>query len=291
MVNPLANLKTKGLMVPVEDIDTNTYVRTGIDQNRIEVLKLVVESDVKLPPIVLVPSYEVLKNGEISPLNNGRYSMVDGRHRLWVYKTIFDEKKVSSLIVNGITTEAQLISVAFQLNAPDGPLPPGKNDIEHTVGELLRRKVPKKEIPNLLGMPEVAIKKFINDVEARVSHAATVRAFRRVVTDEVSVQDAAKAEGIPPEKLKNFMAAGRRVDVRKQDTDRTIREVNELFNSVSRSIRGTSRSLTKRYEDGDVTSDDVIDIYAKMEQGLSKAMKIVKDLTDRFIAKAESGGE
>lgn len=287
MSNPLAGLKTKGEMVSVDKIDVNTFVRDTINPGRLELLQLAVESDVKLPPIVLVPSYEVFK-GEISPLNDGRFAMVDGRHRLWVYKNTFDQDEVSAIIVTGIKTESQLISIAFQLNAPDGPLPPDKKDIEHTVTELLKRRVAKKEIPNLLGLPDVAVRKYINDVEARLQHSTTLRAYSRVVKEGMSIPDAASAEGTTPEKLRNYIAAGRRK--RKQgDVDAMNTEIARLFKSLLSSLHMLGRNIGKKFADGDVTSDDGVELYDKLEKGLSKATKVVDDLANRFIAKAEGG--
>ncbi|OGZ79503.1 MAG: hypothetical protein A2561_03625 [Candidatus Staskawiczbacteria bacterium RIFOXYD1_FULL_32_13] len=265
-------------------IDQNTFVRDSISTERLDMLKLLIEGGTKLPPIVLVPAYEVIR-GEICSLNNNRYSMVDGRHRLWLYKDIFEYKEVSALIVSGITTEAQLISVAFQLNAPDGPLSPGKKDIEHTITELLRRKVPKKDIPGLLGYDEVAIKKYINDVESKLKHATTVRAYKRVVEENLTVAEAAKAEGANPESVRNYISRGRRVT--KEVMDEMTAEMKTVFKSLHASLHGNSRSISKKLDDGDLTSDNGIALYDMMEQGLVKAMKIVKNESDRFIAKVE----
>lgn len=41
--NPLEGFSLKTRMVKIEDIDTNTFVRTGIDQNRVELMGLAVE--------------------------------------------------------------------------------------------------------------------------------------------------------------------------------------------------------------------------------------------------------
>lgn len=288
MSNPLAGLKTKGVMVPVEKIEVNTFVRSNISQDRIDLLKLAIEGDAKLPPIVLVPSYEVTRGGKISPLDDGRYSMVDGRHRFWVHKNIFDCNEVSSIVVSGIETEAQLISIAFQLNGPDGPLPPDTNDIEHTVEELLKRKVSKKEIPILLGLPDVVIRKFVNDVEARLERATVYRAFQRVVKDGLTVADAAKAEGTAPEKVRNFIASGRRKR-KQEDVEEMTREIARLCKSLSGTLHANSRIIGKKFADGDITADDGIDLFGRMEQCLTKLTKIVKDNADRFIAKAEGG--
>lgn len=227
----------------------------------------------------------------MSLLNNGRYNMVDGRTRLWMYDQMFDKAEVQALIiVDGLKNEAQLISLAFLLNNPEGPQPPDKGDVEHTVEELLKRKVPKKDIPSLLGLPDMAVKKFINDVETRFEHAKTLRAFKHVVNSGMSVSEAAEAEGTTPEKVRNYIAAGRRKR-KASDLESASRNISGSFKSLSSTIHMTMRVLTGKYEDGDVTAKDVFDVFKKIEGYQTRNSKAVKALRERFEGKANGNGK
>lgn len=290
MRNPLEGLKLKTAMIPIDKVETNTFVRTGIDQDRIQVMGLAVEGGAKLPPIVLIPAYEVNSRGEIVPLNNKMYYMVDGRHRLLMEDQMFDHTEVAAqIIMGGVTTEAQLISIAFLLNSPDGPLPPDKGDIEHTIEELLKRKVQKKEIPTMLGLPDMVVKKFINDVEQRLEHAKTLRAFKHVVNKGMSIPEAAQKEDTTSEKLRNYIAAGRRKR-KANDLDSANRTVSGSYKSLNSTLHMTIRILVGKYDDGDVTAEDVINVFKKIEGFHARNAKSIKDLRSRFEAKTKTAG-
>jgi hypothetical protein len=283
--NPLDGLKTKTIMVPVANIETNTFVRSGIDHNRIELMGIAVEGGAKLPPVILFPAYELNSKGEISSLCNDTFFMVDGRHRLFLEDQMFDSDKIAAqIILGGIKTEAELISLAFLLNNPDGPMPPDKYDIEHTVEELLKRKVPKKEIPAMLGLPDAVVKKFVNDVEQRLEHAKTLRAYKHVVNKGMSIPEAAQREDTTPEKVRNYIAAGRRKR-KASDVESASRTISGSYKSLNSTLHMTVRILVGKYDDGDVSGDDILGILEKVEGFHTRNAKSIKDLRARFEAK------
>jgi len=61
--NLLQGIKVKPEMVAIEDIETNTFVRTGISADRVEYLGLLVAAGTVLEPILVVPEYQVDAKG------------------------------------------------------------------------------------------------------------------------------------------------------------------------------------------------------------------------------------
>lgn len=202
---------------------------------------------------------------------------------------MFDHKEVKvQTIISGLETEAQLIALAFRANNVDGPLPPDQQDIGHTVELLLEKKVPKKDIPALLGLPEQAVKKYINDVEARWERAKTYRGYKLVVTQGVSVPEAARQAGTTPEKVRNFIARGR-TKVREDNITKVSKEMRQVFKSLTSKLTSNMVSLTKKYDDGDVVAQDVFDLLKSIEASHVRIGKVIKDLHDRFEAKLNTG--
>lgn len=291
MSSLLQGLKVKPELVAIEDIETNTFVRAGISDDRVEFLGLLVTAGTVLEPILVAPEYEVDAKGHLNFIGGSKKrSIVDGRHRLRMEDVLLDHSQVKCLtIIGGLENEAQLIALAFRANNVGGPLPPDQQDINHTVELLLEKKVPKKDIPALLGLPEVAVRKFIGDVEARLDRAKTYRAYKLVVNKAVSIPEAAKEVGTTPEKVRNFVAAGRRK--RKQsDMEDVKREISHTFKSLSSKVQITLRLLSKKYDDGDVVSQDVLEVFKNIEGYQSRQAKVVKDLRQRFESKLGGNG-
>ena len=288
--NPLDGLKIKTHMVLAKHIKTNTFVRTGLDQDRVQLLNVLRESGVVLGPIVIIPDFDV-KDGMLNFLHNDKYAIVDGRHRYWMETAILGSTEIKSqIILAGLTTEAQFISVAFRSNNTGGPKQPNQGDIEHTVELLLEGGTPKKDIPGLLDMPEKAIRKFVNDVEIRVAHEKTARSYQLVIRKDMSIPDAAKAEGTTPEKLRNYIAGKKRRN-KAEKIEIVSRDIGTTFKSLNSKIHGTVRQLIKLWHDGDVTAEEVMKILKKLEERCGGTVKIIDDLKARFAAKAIHRGK
>ena len=285
-----ANIKVKPEIVKISDIESNTFVRTGIDPDRVQFLGTLVESGVVLEPILLIPAYELDDKGRINLIaGTSKRNVVNGRHRLRMYDFLLDHDEVKALtIVSGVETEVQLISLAFQSNM-GGALPPTQGDISHTVASFLERGVFKKDIPALLGMPEVAVKKFINDVEAQLERAKVSRAVKRVLREDITTSEAAKLEKTTPEKVRSHIAAGRRRE-RETSVAAANKDVAHALKVLSSTVHTTMRHLFRKYDDGDVVADDVRGVFRKIDSSGTTFTKAVKDLRARFEDKVSGNG-
>lgn len=290
MSNLLEGIRVKPEIVRIEDVETNAFVRVGISDDRVQFLGLLVQAGTVLEPILVIPEYEVDAKGRLSFVaGSKKRGVVDGRHRLRMEDLLLDHTEVKvQTIVSGVETEAQLIALAFRANNVEGPLPPDQQDIGHTIELLLEKKVPKKDIPALLGLPEVAVRKYVNDVETRWERAKTYRGYKIVINQGISVPEAAKQAGTTPEKLRNYIAAGRRKG-REEDVAVVKKDISHTYKSLSTKLQMVMRGLSKKYDDGDVVAQDVLEILTSIEASQARIVKTVKDLRARFEAKLNNG--
>ena len=127
-------MSKKIFTVKISELQINTYVRKEINQDHALMLALLLENKVKLPPIQVTSALIV----------------IDGRHRIEAHQ-INNLAEIEVELVD-IRDENELIAAAYRANM-GGSLPPTPQDTEHTVRTLLDRGMPKKDIPDSLGLP------------------------------------------------------------------------------------------------------------------------------------------
>lgn len=286
--NLLDGLNVKTRMIPVEKIMTNLFVRRELNQDHAMYLACLIddaECPVVLPPILVIPEYECNGSGEISFVaGSDRYMVVYGRHRLWAEDKILDRSEVKCLVIlEGIKNETELISLGYRENC-GGSLPPTNADTEHTIEMLLERKVPKKNIAEMLWLPPSLARKFINNVQSRLERAKVRRAVNAIVDDSATVIEAAKNQGVAPEKVRAFIAGKKHVD--KMDEEAMVRrEVSVAYKSLSSKNAGLMRSLFERYDDGDINAKFVLGTIRQIETLQKRGAVSITEWRKRFEAK------
>lgn len=293
MKSPLEGIRLTPATVKISKIKTDVYVRTGINQSRVKAMQKFKEGGGVLPPVILVRAYEVDSKGQLAfTTGNDEFAMLDGRHRLWLEDNVFDEDDIKSQIVPNSTfkTESELIAAAFKLNNPDGPLAPDDTDIEHTIEMLLERKTPKDEIPVLLGLPRNAVRKYVNDVETRWERAKVLRAHKDVIRNDLPISEAARKHDTTPEKLKAYIAGNARRK-KASEKEEILREISSAFKGLNSKLHGELRFLNRRYDDGDVSADDVFAVLKRIDDRLAGISATAKDLRSRFEAKTRKRGK
>ena len=293
-------IRTKTAMVPVAKIDHDFFVRTRINEDHAMYLAMLLEGSEKeadaerrvvLPPVLLIPTYTVDSKFRLSFAQaSDTYKVVYGRHRLHAEDVVLDHLEVKAeIIVSGVETESQLISLAYRENT-GGSLPPTQKDSEHTVEMLLDRNVPKKDIAQLLCVPTSLAMKFIRNVEIRLDQAKVSRAHHHVAFDGMTVPQAAEKEGVTVAKVQDRIIAGNKK--RKQgEIEEMSREIGHSYRSTSSKLSNSLRILFTKYDEGEIDAKTVFNILKQIESAQKKAVKTAADWRARFEAKLVSNGK
>lgn len=224
----------------IEDIRTTFFVRKTLDQDHVLYLADLYEHKVKVDPIVINASRE----------------LIDGRHRLEAMKLL--NYQSCHALISDETDHATCIVDAIKANLK-GPLPPKTVDMEHVIELLLSEKVPMTKIRELIPLPPSLIKKYLDVVRKRVRRGAVASAVEAIM-DGSTVASAAERFSVDPDEVKS-MLSGRR--------SRKGRSLQGLLSGIEKRMRSTSQAFAQsakkvaaEYEDG-VIGNREIDQFTK----------------------------
>lgn len=295
--NLLSGIKTKSMMIAVALIEQNLFVRKELNTDHAMYLALLIDSPengVVLPPILVIPEYEVVDGKIHIKPDATKYRIVYGRHRLWAEDKILDHSEIKALVIqSGVETEADLISLAYRENC-GGSLPPTSGDTEHSVEILLGHNVSKKEIALKLGLPASLARKFINSIESRLMRARVRRAVYLVIHGEddedsksegITVAKAAGIVGVSADLVRAHIADKKPSDGKDDEAAMIVREIRAAANQYSNKVAGWLKSVFTRYDDGDVDAKYVRAIFKLIADKRKSAESNQKDWEKRFDAK------
>jgi len=159
--------------INIDQLETNLFVRKSLDQDWALDLALMQANGVKLPAI------EVTEN-KFFPEINKKLLVVDGRHRIEAHQ-INDVAEIEYELVT-VNSIADLIARGYKANT-GGPMPPRREDTEHTIRLLIANDTALKNVAELLGLPAGITRKYIADIRAKdkrgaVAHCDYLSRFR-----------------------------------------------------------------------------------------------------------------
>jgi ParB-like chromosome segregation protein Spo0J len=136
-------MKSKQVTLDLSEIKETFVIRLGLNQAHLDHLRTLVESGVKLPPLLISENKE----------------LVDGRHRLAVYRSL--GHTTVKCVVEKFTSASDKITRALECNV-GGSLPPTEADITHTMQVLLATSATRRQIIDLIssrvGFPRTLVK-------------------------------------------------------------------------------------------------------------------------------------
>ncbi len=249
--------------IAIKDIKRNLFVRSSLDQEWALQLAELIDAGVKLPPIKI----------------NKQNVLIDGRHRIEAHE--LNQLAEIEYEIKDIEDEKELIAEAYKANL-GGSLPPRVQDTEHTVRLLLQRDETIKSIADLLGLPPSITRKLVGNVRSKDERAKVQRAAMAVTEGGLTVTKAAEAHGANEEKVREALGGrGRR---HKKGIEEMQRGLTVLFKSNSSKIAALMRSLSEKYEDGDVSARQVSEILAHVKSLLKRSNRNLTDWETRFAA-------
>jgi hypothetical protein len=260
--------KNKVVTVKLEDLKVNLFVRQSLDSGRVMYLADLIDNGVQMKDRIKISS---------------DFTLIDGRHRKEAYELCKIKEVEAELIP--VDDEVELISLAYQSNT-GGALPPTQQDTEHTVALLLDRGVAKKQIGDLLGLPGGLARKYINDVQSRLTRVKLQRAVAAVTEGGLTAFKAAEVHSVELEKLKEALSGAKRkkhaigiVEIQRMLTTN--------YKSISQKNASHLRRLIEKYEEGDVTENQVRDIMDHIENLQKQSSRALSDWKKRFASKSQ----
>jgi hypothetical protein len=204
-------------------------------------------------------------------------------HRIEAH-TLLDRKEIPAEIIQ-VKSRAELISLAYKANT-GGALPPTKADTEHTVSMLHQQGMSVKAIADLIGLPAGLTREFVNQIKSKTHRISLQKAMHAVTEGNITAAKAAENYGIDLEKLKEALGAKKK---------KRRNGIGELHTSLARQYQAFSRrhntlwkGMFDKFEDGDVTSKQVLEIFEHLEKLQKGLQRNLADYKTRFQAKCEN---
>lgn len=265
----------KTMTVPLQDLQRNLFVRKELDTERVLFLAELIENGVQMHTKIRATRDLVI---------------VDGRHRWEAY----DLNKITEVEVEivDIVDEVTLIAEAYKANTGTSK-PPTADDTNHTIELLIERKQTIKAIAELMALPSSMARKYVTEVKSRLNHAKLRSACNSVLTGGLTVAQAAVQYEVDVEKLKEALSGTRK---NQKENKHGVEELHKTLTRQYKSLSSTNaailRKFTDKYEDGDVTAEQIKEIIKHLEQLQKGASRSIADWKRRFEAKyAEIRGE
>lgn len=257
-------MSKKMRVVAIADINVDLFVRTKLDQDRVIEFAAHMEEGVKFPPIGITKDNR----------------LVFGRHRLEALKML-DRTETEAEIIEA-DDEVEIIKIAWDENAKSS-LPPSREDTEHTIEMLLDRKLPKKQIGELLGLPPGLARTYLKNVQARITTKRLQTAATAIAKRDYTAARAAEEFGVDLDRLKDFISGFRRKT--SEFADLKHRLIHKA-KSHSATLTSLCQKLHIKYEDGELTKPQVDELFTLMLTQAKQVNRFVSDWQKRFESKA-----
>ncbi len=248
-------------VVALKDLQLNLFVRQVLNQDHALFLAELIENGVELPPIRITRERVV----------------IDGRHRIEAHE-LNNRTEIVCEVVD-VSNETDLIAEAYKANI-GGSLPPTPQDTEHTIMLLLDRGEPMKRIGELLGLPTGMARKYINTVKSKTLRQNLMKAASAITDGGLNLAKAAEQYGVDADKLKEILSGQRRKH--KVGVAEIQRGLTRTYKSLASKNVALIRSLLEKHGDGDVTGQQVREIFKHIEQLQKRSTRTLIDWKTRF---------
>jgi len=284
---------------PASKIRQSLFVRERLNEEYALQLALKIEASqsetdetkrIHLPPVLVVPRYEVGKNGVINLIpDSDETEIVYGRHRYHAEAICLDYDTIKCLLITGgVATVFDLIAIAYKENS-FGRLALSDRDIKHTIRELLKQKYPESKIPDLLGQPVRFLRKYIQEVKSEMKLAVLRKGHEIVLEGRSTVRDAAEQVGAPAEDLRRYIAGETRG--RKQGkAEEVARNIKSSFNRANQVFAANMKLLFAEFDEGVVSAPFVYGVFKSVERSRQRGQESATDWKKRFDAKVNGNG-
>ena len=261
-----APAKKKSVKVKIPDLQVDTFVRYGIDQDYIFHLGQLFEADTQVEPILVTKSMRV----------------IDGRCRIEA-ASLAGKTEIDAYVVDDMPRK-DMLATALSANL-GGSRAPTKKDIIVAIEAMLNAGASDKWVRESIPLPRRATDLYL--IEARASITTRNLALaRHAISDEgLTVEEAATRFKVTVDRLKTAIS-GRRS---KSRMDR----VSTMMGSVTRRNKsdGTRngflfKSVIESFNEGDITKEQAMKVFDEIERHGELSIRAAQDFRKRFFQNA-----
>ncbi len=292
----------KNLVVELEKIHTNLFVRKALDANRKKHFEDLIAEIVALQnqgktldpqlldnvrPMLVTPAYEVLGNGKLRYLpDTPYYEGVDGRHRHWAW-TVHGVKE-TAVTVAEYETYVDLISEASKANL-GGSMPPTPEDRKLTVRNLVQAGASHREVAEAIGFTMGMTRRMVEQAKAEINRARLIDALDEYRLGNTPLPQIAAKHRVDEDKLRELVGVSGR---------RGKKKIKELHTQLTATAKGNAArrsklfaSLMDKYQDREVTVKQVRQVFKHLQDTLARQEKHIKEWESRFEAAIRGGSQ
>lgn len=262
----------------LKTLTTKNYVRTGLNQARVYLLKEILEALLK-----------EVEEGKRKP-EDARFKdpllitadgqLMDGRHRKEVYELCGIDMVLCE--ISPLTEQKDIIAEAWARNS-DASLPPDAEAFEHTVIMFRVLRCSQKEIAERMRIPLNYARKIIS----KILHKETQRLLAIAATDmsenDLSVSKAAEKHGVDLKQLKDYIKP-RRNKRGKSNVDTIKALLTKNATSFGTRQGRLMKTLFERFEDGEMNPAEFEEIFEQLRKGAKTVARTVGEWESRFRA-------
>ena len=255
--------------VKIEDLVTDVFVRTRLDDDHVVYLATLMEAGIEFDPIVITPDMEV----------------VDGRHRIEA-AILFDNITEIKAKVVKIANRAELVTMAYDSNT-GGPKPPTQADTDHTIKLLMEEKLTQTEIAERIGFLPSQVKRRMAEIRKRETRRKVIAAVHDVRENNMTVKEAAELNGVDASAVKAAMSGGGRRKKVSEDRQEKLAGIQKIYASLSRKNGSLMADVMEALVEGEAKYDEVEEIISALEKKVKAQTRALVNWRKRF----EAGGE
>lgn len=253
--------------VPLSELKTSFFVRKRLNDDWVLQLAALYEAGEPLPPLEITWDNEV----------------IDGRHRKAALELL--GRTVVMCHEAGQMEQGKAIVSALKANV-GGSLPPTKEDIVHSMIQLLNQGWTQRKILDSMPFPRSVASKYLKDAWGVVLDSKLKAAMKDVAENDMKVKDAAEKHGVPLEKLQEHMNPNRKK--RKQQSMAHLKnQLQRAYQGFHRQIAYKIQKTIETYEDNSIGEVEVFDMFDTLCDLIDKGHKRVEEHKQRFVKLAE----
>jgi ParB-like chromosome segregation protein Spo0J len=224
--------------------------------------------------------------GDFGPLRlvrlpNGNYKLVGGNHRLQVLKNNGATETEAEVIVDTLS-DLEQYRAAVEDNS-GGSQPFTREDLAYQIRQLLKLKADTKQIVlSFPSIPSEYVMDALDNVRSAAKKAAAIRAADRVRAGEMTVKQAAVAEGAEEKSVRTQLVP---IKERPTSSPLDVKNVNAAqgisFRAISKTFSDWYKDAEKEYYVAGKGKTEMIDVLKHQKALLRHALNVIKDKEER----------
>lgn len=262
--------------IPIVLIDEDFYVRTARNDDRVYMFAEVYDAGGQVPPLKVAEK-------------NGRYRLIDGRHRL-AGLDLCGLKEAECEVLNGLG-EVEQIVLAINANM-NTALPPTRSDLDHCIQMLLARGLSANRIADQIpALPRAMVRKYADNIKSKLFKQRLTQAMDAIAHSNVTVQQAAEQFHVDEETLRAKLSGAKR---RAKGVTEFKGVISTRFRSLSLSNTALVKKLIEDYRDGEITEDVLAQVLGHIDNSIRHMVKTFSDWkrrADLVREEIQKGGE